>query len=1192
MEQLFTGVATFLLESAASLGIDKGAQSLTDHLSNKALLNADENVRDYLMSHLADFDYEKIDSFLARNGIYAHDQATMNWSIMSAQTENIINDFYTAHPILRYEAKNLTPILKQAIEGAYQAVISQLGTDARILYQQAVQHRTQNTNEHKQIQDQIKDISAQLAQLTRKLPYSEVIRVYNILFSSIRSGSFDSIDTLITLMENQVEDRDRCYCTALRIYLSILIGPPKDTETLCAQFVRENPSQSLIFEVVTFFFQFDARETLKIIHPVILEPILAAIVLDWVSGSLSNAIKHLTNSSGALKEEYAATEYALWLYAKHTQTVGNKISALKTYTEIEHLYPTIWAKWSLTEIKAQLLLTDSLTNTTVDLQKAKQQVAHIFSFSGFFAPLQETLCFHFIDTLLNCASILPIDEFDTYYEKLPLRMKTWSRTRGHWYAAHLLKNDNINSDELRSFCDETGDKILWINYLYRRVTDSPEYVIRCIEEDIDILQNEFAAFVAYYEALSAVKGEEAAYNTITQISVPETEIFSYNVFLAECGINLGKENANVYLQRAVDESLSPSGDIPIVHLRALIILLVHSKRWEDAAHILSQYQDKDPSLMMLRLKVLIEHDDQFETCTDLIRSLEPFYENSSYLAYCKGMVAEHELSGSGMEFFEDAFHVSPCPQYAHNVLTSRINRKIFIEDEILSYAAGHDNVDLLHICGITYARYGRHRQSYTFFLQALINCGERYHESLYSVFTGQQLGTPEHDTSPEIVEPGECCILRHNESGQLKKIWVHDDTIKIPVHGSSFAGYDHISPNTQIAFLLLGQSLGDTVTFSDGEYEVVAINYGDVIATQYCMKLLLDHGVFKQICVDKNDLSSFFAELQKTDASRSEHIQDVLDKYRACDPGLTLQLFAKAVSKPYYKAMYALTYDPNIPFWAGTDGYIIDRACILTPSVIAVLSSLEIHPPAIKDNDIKVYVPNALKSELGLQSQEHRSDRTAAVLGFAQDGHPYMIENTAESKRSANLFFGYLNEWASWAITLPPVSPQEYPSNIKGIADAIGIPDIEAMVAAQKLDCLICCDDLMLRRYMSYVGNSTATTVDILLYLKYPYETVLDAVGKLLERKYIYPITSNFLCWVSNHFENAHSETELEQYALPFVDIIKKALSIAESRTYLIHVYQKLVSDKVRIHPTLSWIMTMSFLDHFRSPELSENEIT
>lgn len=788
MEQLFAGAATFLLESVASLGIDKGAQSLTDRLSNQTLLNADENVRNYLVSHLADYDYEKIDSFLAKNGLYAHDQATTNWSIMSAQTEKLINDFYAAHPMLRYETKNLTPVLKQAIEGTYQAVISQLGTDARILYQQAVQHRTQNTNEHKQIIDQIKDISTQLAQLTKKLPYFEAVRVYNILFGIIQSGSLDSIETLINLMESLIEDRDRCYCTALRIYLSSLIGNQKDTGTLCTQFVRENPPQSLISEVVTFLFQVDAQGSLKSIHPIIQDSTLAAVVFDWGSGSLSNAIKHLTSASGTLKDEYVATEYALWLYAKFSQATGSKIAALDAYTRIKQIHPTMWANWSIEEMKSQLLLTDSLTHNSVDVQKAKQQVARIFSFSDLFVPLRETLCFRFVDTLLNCASILPIDEFDAYYERLAPRMKAWSRTKGHWYAAHLLKNDNIDGDELRSFCDETGDNVLWTTYLYRRVTDSPEYVIHCIEEDIDILKKEFSAFVAYYEALSATKGEHIAYNTVTQVSVPDTAIFSYNVFLAECGIKLEKENADAYLQRAVDESLSPSGDIPIIHLRALINLLVHLRRREDAARILAQYQDKDPSLMMLRLKVLIERDDQFETCTELIRSLEPFYENSSYLAYCKGIIAEHELSGSGMESFEEAFRLTPCPQYAHNVLTSRINRKIFIEDEILSYAAGHDNVELLHICGITYARYGKRQQSYTFFLQALVNCSERYHESLYSVFTGQQLGAQGHDTPPDTVEPGVCCILRHVDSGQLKRIWVHDDTIKIPVRGSHLQG--------------------------------------------------------------------------------------------------------------------------------------------------------------------------------------------------------------------------------------------------------------------------------------------------------------------------------------------------------------------------------------------------------------------
>ena len=76
MELLLTGAATFLLESAAGVGIDKGVDTIAKHLSNKALLKTDEKVREYLQKHISEYDYEKIDRFLGKEGIYAHDQAS------------------------------------------------------------------------------------------------------------------------------------------------------------------------------------------------------------------------------------------------------------------------------------------------------------------------------------------------------------------------------------------------------------------------------------------------------------------------------------------------------------------------------------------------------------------------------------------------------------------------------------------------------------------------------------------------------------------------------------------------------------------------------------------------------------------------------------------------------------------------------------------------------------------------------------------------------------------------------------------------------------------------------------------------------------------------------------------------------------------------------------------------------------
>lgn len=1183
MNLLLAGAATFLLENMAALGIDKGSEGIMNRLSEKALLNADESIRAYLMDHLSDYEYEKIDSFLASQGVYSHDQAAINWSIMSTQTEEIIENFYHTYPALKYNSLALTPLLKHAIETAYQSVISHLGTDARILYHQATQHRAQIRSEHQDLADRVNNVEQLLSKLTKKLSYAEVIKVYDVLSLVIHSGNFSSADTLIQLMESQIDERDRSYCTALKIYLRSFIGSQDEADTYCTQYLRESPPHTLTTLVATFLLQMDDKSALKIIHPIIQEQTLAMIVRDWIVGTLKNAIAHIVDANGKLKTEYATTEYALWAFANYSRLTGDKSATLEALSLIERIAPTAWSRWATQEAKALLAITDSLINVNFNIAALKSQVECVLSFGDFFASLREELCYEYVDTLLTCARSLDLKDFDFYYEKLSQRMKAWDRTKGHWYAAHLSHCDSIEEVEIQSFCEKTSNRNLWAAYLYRHATDSPEFVIRQIEDHQELLQEEFTAILAYSDAISATKGDEAAYNTIAALSPPKAMAFSCNIYLTEFSARLANGKANAYLQAAVDEALHPSSDISVSDLRILISLLVNMNRWPDASQILEKYQDRDPALMLLRLNVLMSHKEQCEICSTLISKLESIYSNNAYFQYCKGLIAEYDLPGSGEEFFEKAFRLQPCPQYAHNTLTSRLNRKTYVEDDILAYASSHDDVDLLHICGITYARYGKHHQSNMSLLQALVNCGGQYHETLYSTFTGQQLGASGHETPPPTIEPGTCCVLSTVDKQTVLKLWIHDDNIRLPHQDTNFAGYQHISPNSQTAFLLLGRAQGDTVKLSDSDYEVIAINYGDVIAVQHCTKLLLEHGVMKQISVDENDISAFFEEVRKSGEERSEHINNILDKYRSFDPGLTLELFSTGVGNPYYKAVYALINDASIPFWAGSDGYVIDNNCILTPSIIATLSSLDIHPPVHNHGSAQFYVTNALKADLELQSREHRSDRTSAILGFSSDGRPYMIENTAESKRTMNLYYGCLNEWACWAIPLATVSPREYPHEIKGVAEAIGIPNIEAIVNAQKGTFLICCDDLLLRRYMYTIGIQSPTTIDVLLSLGYPYEHILDAASKLIARNYITPLTPNFLRWVSEQFRQTQNEDELEKRALPFIDLIKKALEQAETRTNILHIYQQHIHDDTSLHPTLRWIIRKSLIDYFSS---------
>lgn len=1182
MEQLLAGAAVFLLESAASLGIDAGVQSFTDRISNHALLKADEKVRDYLMDRLPDYEYEKIDSFLAKDGVYAHNQASADWSIMSVQTEKVIEDFYRKHPTFKYQQNTITPLIKQAIWLAYQSVMSQLGKDSRILYNQALRNREANRTEHQEIKGELKEIKELLAKSSKKLSYAEVVRIYDGMLQTVNSPNCTLIASLIPLLEGQLDDRDICYCTALRIYTNILTGEKNEVRALISQLLRECPPLDLVDDVVLFLLQLDRREDLKDVQSGIKDTALLKMINCYTSGNPDNLIEHLTNDDGLLKEEYNDNEYALWAFSNCLRITENRAMAFEIYSKIDEMHSSIWSQWRVQEMTTSLSFINLMVNENTNISIVKDHVNSLFCFSETFTQLSEKLYVEFADMLLSYAIVLPLEEFDQYYEKITANTREVSPVKRRWYMAHLSDVESIEEKAIREFCESTEDSELWSAYLFHMTTLNPEYVINSIENNKVLLEKEFTAIMAYIESVIIVKGEDFAAKVIESFSIPNLLFFQCNVYFAEVCTRIANTKAENYLGAATSDALNPSGSITVIHLRRLIVLLVNTDQWETASDILEKYQEKDPSLMLLRLKVLVSHKEQRDICCSLIMKLERFYGNDAYFLYCKGILADYDLLGAGMELFDKAFHLHPCSQYAEATLAARLNRNVFLDDDIMSFAFNSEYVDLLYFAGITYAKYGRKQKGHTALLQALMNCNERYSENIFMAYTIELLGDKEHGTPPEIIEPGMCVVLKKDATEQLQKIWIHDDSTKIPQAGSTFAGYEHITPNSPTAFLLLGLTQGDVVKYLDENYKIVAVNHGEVVAMQYCMQQLLEHDVLKRVPIDPDNLESLFEELRKSGEAHSEQVDQVLKNYKSLNPGLTLELFAYGIGKPYYKAMYALSNDVDIPFWSGTDGIEIKKSCILTPSTIAVLSSIGIHPPTLKKETENFYATMALKQELELQAREHRNDNTTAVLGFDKDDCPYMLENTPESKREVNLYFACLNEWANWAILLDPISPQDYPSDIKNVADAIGIPNVEAITVASQMNMLICCDDLMLRKYMFSIGISAPTAVDVLICLEYPFKSIIDAAKTLITRKYIFPITINFLNWLSRSFESAKNDEELEEYALSAIELIKHVFGSDEPRNYFFKLYQQVVDNQITLHQTLKWIINMELLKFFK----------
>ena len=97
---------------------------------------------------------------------------------------------------MQYDRQALTPLLKQAVVTAYQSVLSQLSTDGRVLYNQAIRNREQSRTEHQKIEDRLKSIEQLLSQASKKLHYAEVVKIFDVLFQIINSKLLHSIKNM------------------------------------------------------------------------------------------------------------------------------------------------------------------------------------------------------------------------------------------------------------------------------------------------------------------------------------------------------------------------------------------------------------------------------------------------------------------------------------------------------------------------------------------------------------------------------------------------------------------------------------------------------------------------------------------------------------------------------------------------------------------------------------------------------------------------------------------------------------------------------------------------------------------------------------------------------------------------------------------------------------------------------------
>ena len=78
----------------------------------------------------------------------------------------------------------------------------------------------------------------------------------------------------------------------------------------------------------------------------------------------------------------------------------------------------MWVHWLIEETKALLVFYDSFNALEINVTDIKNSIDVLLQFLGVFSQVSDNVCSEYIDTLLTCAKVLPVDEFDQYYKQL------------------------------------------------------------------------------------------------------------------------------------------------------------------------------------------------------------------------------------------------------------------------------------------------------------------------------------------------------------------------------------------------------------------------------------------------------------------------------------------------------------------------------------------------------------------------------------------------------------------------------------------------------------------------------------------------------------------------------------------------------------------------------------------------------
>ncbi|MGE7878504.1 PIN domain-containing protein [Peribacillus muralis] len=644
----------------------------------------------------------------------------------------------------------------------------------------------------------------------------------------------------------------------------------------------------------------------------------------------------------------------------------------------------------------------------------------------------------------------------------------------------------------------------------------------------------------YLKAEYKLNGYSAVNNDI----LPLVEKYPGNVILlAECLQMVLGNNDNNKFKIIMDNIEGVKTSIFNIGLKYISELLIEFSKNNEVRKLLNEKIEFDEELLNIyflsfgklnevsettqtaayeQAKQLYNKGIRFNTLLQIKIDIEMIFEN-----WRKAIetLAEYKIS-HGVDSY-----------YAFHIVYSKMKKHEYdnLEDEI-SYLLATDNPSFHVLVALLKANQEKWDEAQRIALEALyLAYGSLSKEILMSYISLYFVNIEKSEkVNFEHVVNNSVVFLKNGDC--VRKIAIHQNKRLIKQSGEEKFGCENYYYDDPISLILTSEGeVGEEIELLDGKYEVVEIlNLYTYFFQFYLAKLqseFPDHSYFKSYSASTpKELSE---QMKETFKVLNNDRKKQLEMYNfGVEVGLPISYLSGENIDSYAEMIRSLLNHETQHLYTGEVSIYNNVEYVLSLSSLILLANFGLLNKLQKVYK-KCYIsPEIIKCiEVGIKESQKNSKVSTGVLILNEENQFSGYSYTDQDKKDMRRF------WTSIRIVLSNLTKKDVLIDDLDIYDLLSKytldVDIESIELSKKTNRVLVCDDLFIRKLHHGITNEINTTNFIGFLISenlVAYEEIIDIILKLVKKKYLYPINSEFIIKYLNWVLEISDDNKREKY--------------------------------------------------------------